>query len=120
MKAGWVTKKLGEVCRTVQDGAHQSPQKLFDAPGKGRFLYITSKNIRNNHLDLRNVSYVDHEFHEQIYRHCQARLGDVLLTKDGANTGNVTLNTIAEPFSLLSSVCLIKTDPTVLNPGFLC
>jgi type I restriction enzyme S subunit len=120
MKAGWQVKKLGEVCKTVQDGAHQSPQRQFDAPGVGRFLYITSKNIRNNHLDLSNVSYVGREFHDQIFPHCQPRLGDVLLTKDGANTGNVTLNTIAEPFSLLSSVCLIKTDPTVLTAGFLC
>ena len=120
MKAGWQVKKLGEVCKTVQDGAHQSPQRQFDAPGVGRFLYITSKNIRNNHLDLSNVSYVGREFHDQIFPHCQPRLGDVLLTKDGANTGNVTLNTIAEPFSLLSSVCLIKTDPTALTSGFLC
>jgi type I restriction enzyme S subunit len=46
-------------------------------------------------------------------------MGDVLLTKDGANTGNVTLNTLDEPFSLLSSVCLIKTAPDFLLPSFL-
>jgi type I restriction enzyme S subunit len=46
-------------------------------------------------------------------------VGDVLLTKDGANTGNVTLNTLDEPFSLLSSVCLIKTAPDFLLPSFL-
>src|SRR5262249_4432225 len=45
--------------------------------------------------------------------------GDVLLTKDGANTGNVALNTLDEPFSLLSSVCLIKTNRAVLQPAFL-
>ena len=113
-------KKLGDVCKTIQDGAHQSPQKQFDTPGEGRFLYITSKNIRTNYLDLSNVTYVERDFHDQIYPRCQPQVGDVLLTKDGANTGNVTLNTIDEPFSLLSSVCLIKTDPTVLKPEFLC
>lgn len=111
---------LGDVCGTIQDGAHESPQELFSEPANGRFLYITSKNIRTNYIDLGDVSYVDQDFHNRIYPRCQPRLGDVLLTKDGASTGNVTLNTIVEPFSLLSSVCLIKTDPHVLEPAFLC
>ncbi len=120
MKKGWQTKKLGDVCATIQDGAHESPQKQFDSPGEGRFLYITSKNIRTNYLELKNVSYVERDFHDRIYPRCSPRVGDVLLTKDGANTGNVALNTIDEPFSLLSSVCLIKTNPAALNSGFLC
>ena len=119
MKTGWQTKSLGDVCVTIQDGAHESPQRQFDSLGKGRFLYITSKNIRNNCLDLENVSYVDEDFHNRIYPRCRPSVGDVLLTKDGANTGNVTLNTLDEPFSLLSSVCLIKTKPDALKPGFL-
>lgn len=118
-KLGWQIKPLGDVCITIQDGAHESPQQQFDSPGDGRFLYITSKNIRNNYLDLRNVSYVAEDFHERIYPRCSPSMGDVLLTKDGANTGNVTLNTIDEPFSLLSSVCLIKTKPNALRPAFL-
>jgi len=120
MKEGWQVKKLGEVCTTIQDGAHESPQKQFDSPGEGRFLYITSKNIRTNYLELKNISYVERDFHDRIYPRCQPEVGDVLLTKDGANTGNVALNTIDEPFSLLSSVCLIKTNPTALNSAFLC
>ena len=120
MKNGWQIKQLGELCKTIQDGAHRSPQVQFTTPGVGRYLYITSKNIRTNYLDLANVSYVDAEFHDDIYPRCKPEVGDVLLTKDGANTGNVTLNTIDEPFSLLSSVCLIKTEPSLLVPAFLC
>jgi len=111
---------LGDVCATIQDGAHESPQVQFTEPGPGRFLYITSKNIRTNYLDLDNVSYVDESFHSKIYSRCKANVGDVLLTKDGASTGNVALNTIEEPFSLLSSVCLIKTKPSDVQPAYLC
>jgi type I restriction enzyme, S subunit len=120
MKKGWTTAELNDVCTTIQDGAHESPKKQFDTPAEGRFLYITSKNIRTNHLDLSDVSYVEKDFHDRIYARCHPRVGDVLLTKDGANTGNVTLNTIDEPFSLLSSVCLIKAKPTALRSQFLC
>jgi type I restriction enzyme S subunit len=120
MSEGWQVKTLGDVCLTIQDGAHESPQEQFDSPAEGRFLYITSKNIRTNYIDLANVSYVGGDFHNRIYPRCKPQVGDVLLTKDGANTGNVALNTIDEPFSLLSSVCLIKTQPALLEPAFLC
>ena len=119
MTVGWVVEKLADACSRIQDGAHHSPKSLFEERGEGRFLYITSKNIRNNLIDLSTASYVDSDFHNQIYPRCSPKLGDVLLTKDGANTGNVTLNTIDEPFSLLSSVCLIKTKPERLSPAFL-
>ena len=71
-------------------------------------------------MDLSKMAYIERAFHDEVYARCKPSLGDVLLTKDGANTGNVTLNTIDEPFSLLSSVCLIKTNQAVLKPAFLC
>ena len=47
------------------------------------------------------------------------KIGDILLTKDGANTGNVAINTFDEEFSLLSSVVLIRTNPSYLLSKFL-
>ena len=116
---GWVEKRLGELCNKIQDGAHNSPPIQFAESGSDRFMYITSKNIRNNYVDLTNVSYVNVDFHNSIYPRCKPEVGDVLLTKDGANTGNVTINTIDEPFSLLSSVCLIKPNTNKLLASFL-
>jgi type I restriction enzyme S subunit len=117
---GWEEKTLEIVCNKITDGTHHSPQTQFTERAPGRFPYITSKNIRNNHMDLSNVAYIEKAFHDEVYARCKPCVGDVLLTKDGANTGNVTLNTLNEPFSLLSSVCLIKTNPNMLRPAFLC
>lgn len=119
MRKGWANARLSEVCTKIQDGAHRSPQKLYSEPGKGRFLYITSKNVRNGRMALDDIAYVDADFHNSIYPRCNPEPGDILLTKDGANTGNVAINSIEEPFSLLSSVCLIKTNPILLVPKFL-
>jgi len=105
---------LNEVCDKIQDGSHYSPKKQSPIKEDGMYLYITSKNIRNNYMDLSNVTYVDKEFHESIYRRCDPVQGDVLLTKDGVNTGNITINTLDEPFSLLSSVCLIRPKKEIL------
>jgi len=116
---GWKWVKLGEVCNKIQDGSHFSPQIQFDEPGENRFKYITAKNIRNNYMDFRKLIYVDKEFHESIYNRCNPEYGDVLLTKDGINTGEVTLNTLHEPFSLLSSVCIFKTRKEELISSYL-
>ena len=108
MKAGWEVKPLGEVCEKITDGTHHSPKKTSAIRQPGQFPYVTSKNIRNGVLDQENVTYVDADFHAAVYSRCPPDFGDVLLTKDGSNTGQVTLNTFDEPISLLSSVALIK------------
>jgi type I restriction enzyme S subunit len=116
---GWQCKKLSSVCEKIQDGSHFSPQVQYNEPGENRFMYITAKNIRNDHMDLKKLIYVDRDFHESIYRRCNPEFGDVLLTKDGVNTGEVTLNSLSVPFSLLSSVCIFKPVRTELKGEFL-
>ena len=116
---GWKIIELKKVCRKIQDGSHFSPKIQHDTNDGTKFLYITAKNIRNDKMDLKKISYVDKSFHESIYSRCNPEYGDVLLTKDGVNTGEVTLNSIKEPISLLSSVCLIKTDISILLPNLL-
>jgi len=116
---GWKWVRLNTVCNKIQDGSHFSPKIQYDEPGENRFPYITAKNIRNNYMDFSKLTYVDREFHESIYERCNPEYGDVLLTKDGVNTGEVTLNSLKEAFSLLSSVCIFKTKRNELDSGFL-
>ncbi len=112
-------EKLAEVCNKVQDGSHFSPKRTYSNKIAGKYLYITSKNIRNTHIDLDHVTYVDRDFHNSIYPRCNPEYNDILLTKDGANTGNVTLNTLNEEISLLSSVCLIKPNKEKIKSRFI-
>lgn len=115
----WNPSILSKVCLKIQDGSHFSPQEQFPNWKPGSFMYLTSKNIRNNYIDLSNVTYTTKEFHSSIFKRCNPEFGDVLLTKDGANTGNVTLNTLKEEFSLLSSVCLLKPNKNIMIAEFL-
>jgi type I restriction enzyme S subunit len=70
-------------------------------------------------MDFRKLLYVYKIFHDSIYNRCNPEYGDVLLTKDGVNTGEATLNTLHEPFSLLSSVCIFKTKKNELISSYL-
>ena len=102
----WDVVSAFDACSKIQDGTHFSPRI-----GGNDYLYITSKNIRFGYLDTSTASRIDTAQHRAIYRRCDVRKGDLLLTKDGENTGNATLNTLDEEFSLLSSVAFLRFHP---------
>jgi type I restriction enzyme S subunit len=110
----WTRYKIAEATEYLVDGTHFSPKTT-----EGEFKYITSKNIRNDGLDLTNISYISKDEHEKIYKRCKVQLGDILLTKDGANTGNCCLNTLDEEFSLLSSVAVLRGKKDSFNNKFI-
>jgi type I restriction enzyme S subunit len=84
----------------------------------GDFKYITAKNIRTAGLDLSDLTYIDAKTHAAIYARCDVRKNDILYVKDGATTGRVALNTLDEPFSLLSSVGVLRPGPSI-RPRYL-
>jgi type I restriction enzyme, S subunit len=101
----WYVQAFSDVCIKIQDGTHFSP-KL----GGNDYRYITSRNIRFGFLDISDVDWIDAAEHKSIYKRCDVKYGDLLLTKDGANTGNAALNNLDEEFSLLSSVAFLRFD----------
>ncbi|WP_267784237.1 restriction endonuclease subunit S, partial [Vibrio cholerae] len=109
----WDVQTGRELFSKIQDGTHFSPKIRG-----GEFLYVTSKNIKFGYLDLDSAEYIDRAQHESIYKRCDVRKNDILLTKDGANTGNAALNFLDEPFSLLSSVAFLRLDNEKHSPSF--
>jgi len=109
----WEVKTLNDVCQKIQDGTHFSP-KL----GGNDYLYVTSKNIRFGRLDMSTAERISAVEHSKIYARCDVQNGDLLLTKDGANTGNAALNVLHEPFSLLSSVAMLRFDSRHHVPAY--
>ncbi|MBI5359393.1 MAG: restriction endonuclease subunit S [Planctomycetes bacterium] len=101
----WEVTKLQNICLRIQDGTHFSPKSKT-----GSRMYITSKNIRMGHMDFNNVSFISEKEHSEIYKRCPVKHGDILLTKDGAQAGNLAVNTLEEEFSLLSSVVMIRPN----------
>jgi type I restriction enzyme S subunit len=101
----WSRRALRDVAVKIQDGTHFSP-----ALGGTDYKYITSRNIGPGYLKLDSVSTISDEEHRKIYRRCDVHFGDLLLTKDGANTGNAALSPFYEEVSLLSSIAFIRAD----------
>ena len=107
----WAWCRLGEVCTKITDGTHHSPTNILE----GEFMYVTAKNIKERGVDLTNITYVSKDVHDSIYTRCNPEYGDILYIKDGATTGVVTINNLHQPFSLLSSVALLKVGKHVHN-----
>ncbi len=114
-RLGMQYARLTDVCTLITDGTHFSPP----SETCGDFLYLTSKNVREGALVLTNVSYVKSEIHETIYSGCPVQFGDVLFVKDGVNAGLTAINTLKEPFSMLSSVALLRPNDGKLDARFL-
>jgi type I restriction enzyme S subunit len=102
--SNWTWCRLGELCLKITDGTHNSPINNEN----GDYKYVTAKNIKNEGVDLSSITYISKKVHNEIYSRCNPEKGDVLLIKDGATTGVVTVNNLEEEFSLLSSVALLK------------
>lgn len=115
----WCWKLLNDISEKITDGTHHSPKVQHSEWKPGRFKYVTSKNIKNGGMKLDDISYIDEDVHNEIYARCAPEFKDQLLTKDGAMTGTCCLNELEEPFSLLSSVALIKQKRSIVAPKYL-
>src|SRR2546426_6778148 len=113
LPADWTEARCADMCIKIQDGTHFSPRSRGND-----YLYITSKHIGFGRLDTSSADRISEAEHRKIYGRCDTRRGDLLLTKDGANTGNAAINNIDEEVSLLSSVAFLRFDPTRYDAGY--
>lgn len=107
----WSWVRMPDISLKITDGTHHSPINS----SVGDYMYVTAKNIKDDGVDLKNITYVSEKVHKEIYSRCNPEYGDILYIKDGATTGIVTINNVSEPFSLLSSVALIKLGSSINN-----
>ena len=102
---------MPDISIKITDGTHHSP---VNTP-TGDYMYVTAKNIKDDGVMINGITYVSKEVHNEIYSRCNPEFGDILYIKDGATTGVVTINNLSDPFSLLSSVALIKLGESINN-----
>ena len=110
----WSWSTINKVSVKVTDGTHHSPKNF----ATGEYKYLTAKNVRVGRLELDDITYIPKQVHDEIYSRCDVQLNDVLLVKDGVNTGMSAVNTLDEPFSLLSHVGVVR-PAACLSPHYL-
>lgn len=113
-KEGWKMVKLGEVCERITDGCHIKPKCV----AKSQFLMLSSQNIKDNKLDLSDVSYLTFDDFERENHRTNIKAGDVLLTIVGTVGRTYLVKENDVNFTLQRSVAVLAPKAT-LDSSFL-
>lgn len=111
--------QLGELATHIVDGPHQKPHYVEPGPLTSAVPFVTVRNMVSGKLDFRDLKYVSRTDHDAFSRRCQARPGDVLLSKDGATRGRPCFVDDDRDFSFFVSVALIKPKRDKLDGKYL-
>ena len=97
----FINKKAIDFCDDVRDGTHDSPKHLES--GK---LLITSKNIKNGYVDLKNASYISEEDFNKINKRSKVNRNDILYSMIG--TVGLVHRVDVEPDYAIKNIGLFK------------
>jgi type I restriction enzyme, S subunit len=100
--AEWV--RLGDLCFTIADGPHFSPQYVEKNEG---VPFLSTRNISTSDIDMESAKYVSHEDHEEFCKRVKVKKGDVLYTK-GGTTGIAKVNDLDIEFSVWVHLAVLQ------------
>lgn len=110
----WEKVKLGDVCKSIADGDHQSPQKQVQG-----IPFITISNIdANNRIDFTNSLYVSEDYYESIADKRKAAKDDVLYSVVGSFGVPVLLRENIK-FAFQRHIAILRPDKEKIFPAFL-
>lgn len=115
--SNWVWTKIGSILSKLTDGTHKTPKYVSNGL-KNAIKFVSVKDMSGGHLDLTNTKYISQEEHNELYKRCDPKLNDILLSKVGTTGVPAIVNT-DEQFSLFVSVALMRFDTTKILPRFL-
>lgn len=111
----WKWVRLEDVCLSITDGTHQTPN--YTETGA---IFLSAQNIKpfqfipNHH---RYVSQIDYEMYN---KNVKPEFEDVLVTRVGSNIGESAVIDKKLDFAIYVSLCLIKSPKDLLSPYYLC
>ncbi|TAH29425.1 MAG: restriction endonuclease subunit M/S [Cytophagales bacterium] len=113
IKEEWERVRLGEVCSLITDGVHQKPNYV-----ESGIKFLSATNVVNGKIDFENVKYINEEEHLIFSKRLRPQKYDILLYKNGANSGVSAINDTDEIFDIYVSLALLR-PLEVINPYYL-
>ncbi|HLB71009.1 MAG TPA: N-6 DNA methylase [Candidatus Methanoperedens sp.] len=109
---GWEMVELGDVCKIISDGTHETPS--YETEG---IVFLSSKNVTTKKIDWDNVKYISRQLHEKLSKRISPRKDDILLAKNGT-TGVAAIVDKDVVFDIYVSLALLRPS-LKLNPRYL-
>ena len=108
----WKEVKLGEVCYLITKGSSPKWQGIKYVEGPG-ILFITSENVGEGQLILKNRKYVEEKFNKKDKKSILQK-GDVLTNIVGASIGRTTIYTLDDLANINQAVCILRCKSEVI------
>lgn len=102
--SNWKWTTFGMAALKITDGTHSTPKYV-----SAGIPFLSVKDMSDGKLSLNNCKYITREEHDILYKRCDPRRNDLLITKVGTTGVPVVVNT-DEEFSLFVSVALLRFD----------
>lgn len=111
---GWEEHRLDEYIDFLTSGSRGWAQYFVDEENE---LFITIKNVKNNHITLDNIQYVDAPNNKEAER-TKVKAGDLLIsiTADLGRTGVVDSNIAEKGAYINQHLSLVRLDKGRINP----
>ena len=109
----WVWCRLGSILEKLTDGAHSTP-KYTDSG----VPFISVKDVSSGVLSFDSAKHISESEHRELYKRCDPKRGDILLTKVGT-TGIPVIVDTDEEFSLFVSVAQLRFSHSLLDENYL-
>jgi len=108
---------LIDVCETITDGSHYSPQ----GDSNGAYYMASVRDMRDYEFDFSGCKTIGEEDYRIMRRNgCCPEKGDILIGKDGANFYlDAFVYDQEEHPAILSSIAILKPDRKLVSPEYL-
>ena len=107
------TKTLGDVCHTITDGDHNTPQF---SDGGIRFIFVG--NVSSARLHFENTKRVSPDYFKTLKPQRLPERGDILYSAVGATLGVPAIVDTDEPFCFQRHVAILKPDRERVDSRF--
>jgi len=104
---------LGEVCRLVTDGTHDTPKRVAEG-----YPLIKAKEIVGGRIDFETCDQISAEEHRKVIARSKPELGDTLFAHIGASLGEAAYVNTKREFSI-KNIALFKPDPATIEGRYL-
>ncbi|NLX25192.1 MAG: hypothetical protein GXY61_04415, partial [Lentisphaerae bacterium] len=108
--AGWEWVRLGDLCRKVTDGFHNTPPKVE----KG-FPYIAATHVKSDGIDFANAYRVDERYHRELHSKTAPQKGEILIVNIGAGSGCPAIIDVDFEFSFKNTAILKFSQEMLSN-----
>lgn len=113
LPSNWIWSNFDKMAIKISDGTHSTPKYIDEG-----VPFLSVKDMSDGILHFDNCKYISKEEHDTLYKRCDPKRNDLLITKVGTTGVPVIVDT-DEEFSIFVSVAQLRFNLEELDLKFI-